>query len=282
MKAVFVSDLHGSFNKYKKLFELIRKEKPNLVFFGGDLEGHIKSSSNSNLNFYDDYFLPAFTELKNELRDEYPQAFIILGNDDPKSDEKYLLKGESDGLWNYIPSRKINVGEFSIYGYAYNPPSPFQLKDWEKYDVSRYLDPGCISPEEGFRTAQVPGNHIRYATIAKDLQEQFNGEDLSRSIILFHTPPYNTKLDRADLDHRIIDHAPVDVHVGSVAVRNFIEKKQPYLTLHGHVHESTKLTGAWQDEIGRTKCFNAAHKGSELSVITFNLNDLFTASRILI
>ena len=35
---------------------------------------------------------------------------------------------------------------------------------------------------------------------------------------------------------KMIDYAPLDVHVGSIAVRRFIESRAPYLTLHGHVH----------------------------------------------
>lgn len=40
-------------------------------------------------------------------------------------------------------------------------------------------------------------------------------------------------------------YAPMDVHVGSIALRRFIEARQPLLTLHGHVHESARLTGSW-------------------------------------
>ena len=50
----------------------------------------------------------------------------------------------------------------------------------------------------------------------------------------------------------MIDHIPLDVHVGSIAIKRFIEAKQPMLTLHGHVHESTRLTGNWQQHIGNT------------------------------
>jgi len=35
--------------------------------------------------------------------------------------------------------------------------------------------------------------------------------------------------------------------VGSIAVRRFIEERQPLLTLHGHIHESARLTGDWRE-----------------------------------
>jgi uncharacterized protein len=41
------------------------------------------------------------------------------------------------------------------------------------------------------------------------------------------------------------------IPVGSTAVRELIERYQPLLTLHGHVHESPGAT-----HIGRTLCIN--------------------------
>ncbi len=46
---------------------------------------------------------------------------------------------------------------------------------------------------------------------------------------------------------RMVDHVPLDVHVGSIAIRRFIEARQPLAALHGHVHESARLTGAWRE-----------------------------------
>jgi Icc-related predicted phosphoesterase len=77
------------------------------------------------------------------------------------------------------------------------------------------------------------------------------------SIFNFHCPPFNTKIDQApqlDKDLRPIV-SPVGgfemVPVGSVAVRKIIEKHQPLLGLHGHVHESSGV-----ERIGRTLCIN--------------------------
>ena len=56
---------------------------------------------------------------------------------------------------------------------------------------------------------------------------------LSRAVFLFHTPPYNTGLDRAALDGKKVNYVDLDVHVGSIAVRRFIESKQPLLTCTG-------------------------------------------------
>jgi len=66
--------------------------------------------------------------------------------------------------------RRVAWDGFTVYGYACTPPSPFRLKDWERYDVSRYVDPGCLSPEEGWRTVPVAEHELRHATIQRDLE----------------------------------------------------------------------------------------------------------------
>ena len=49
------------------------------------------------------------------------------------------------------------------------PPTPFLLKDWERYDVSRFVDPGCVSPEEGRRSDDRSAHDVRWTTIRDDL-----------------------------------------------------------------------------------------------------------------
>ena len=107
-------------------------------------------------------------------------------------------------------------------------------------------------------------------TLAEELEAIAGADDLERAIFLFHSPPYRTALDRAALDGRRVEGVPLDVHVGSIAVRRFIEARQPWITLHGHVHESARLSGSWRDAIGRCHCFSAAHDGPELAVVSFD------------
>jgi Icc-related predicted phosphoesterase len=98
------------------------------------------------------------------------------------------------------------------------------LKDWERYDVSRYVDPGCISPEEGRRSVAVEESDVKWRTIAKDLDSLVNDDSMDRAIFLFHIRPYDTPLDRAALDGKMYEHVALDVHVGSIAVGRFIER----------------------------------------------------------
>jgi Icc-related predicted phosphoesterase len=282
----FVSDLHGRPGHYQKLISRIADEHPKVVFLGGDiLPTGIGAFSQSDVTYQDfvqDYLIPEFTRLRHLMADSYPRVFIILGNDDGRSEEAAILNATAQGVWEYVHNQKTALGDYTVYGYAYVPPTPFLLKDWERYDVSRYVDPGCVSPEEGWRTMPVSEHEWKYATIQQDLDQLAAGQSLERAVFLFHTPPHKTHLDRAARDGKKIDHVPLDVHVGSIAVRRFIESRQPWITLHGHIHESARLTGFWKDRIGRTHMFSAAHDGPELALIRFSLEDPESATRQLL
>lgn len=282
----FVTDLHGHTDRWEKLFRLISDEKPDALFIGGDIMPSALITKHSVTNVYNDFldeFLsPGFLKLKVWLADFYPRIFVILGNDDGKFVESKIKDMDSAGIWEYVNFKKSDFGKFNIYGYSYVPPTPFRLKDWERYDVSRYVDPGCIPPEEGFLTVPVEENELKYGTIKKDLVSLANDDNLSNSIFLFHSPPYKTKLDEAPLKGKTIDNVPLDVNVGSIAIKQFIELKQPLITLHGHIHESAAITGSWKDKIGKTICLSAAYEGKELALVRFNPEEPEKAQRELV
>lgn len=274
----FVSDLHGSHGRYERLAAAISRERPAAVFLGGDLLPHAMSAP----GFLVEYVIPRFERLRAELGPAYPRVFLIFGNDDPRAEEAAAEEAAGRGLWGYAHYRRTPWDGLTVVGYAYVPPTPFRLKDWERYDVSHYVEPGCSDPAEGWHTAPVPEHERRHATIQDDLEHLTAGVDMGHAILLIHTPPYHTALDRAALDGKSVDHAPLDVHVGSIAVRRFIETGQPLLTLHGHVHESARLTGSWRERIGRTHALSAAHDGPELALVRFDPNDPAGATRELL
>ena len=282
----FVSDLHGFISRYEKLFAAIATDRPEAVFIGGDIlpsgTAVFMSAVFPYKDFLNDFLAVQFGILKDQLRERYPRVFVIMGNDDGRFEEDTVVELEDRGIWEYIHNRKVAFGDFTVYGYNYVPPTPFLLKDWERYDVSRFVDPGCVSPEEGARSLPVSDHEKKFTTIQKDLELLAGEDDLSKAIFLFHTPPYKTNLDRAALDGKKIDHVELDPYVGSIAVRRFIENRRPYLTLHGHIHESAELTGNWRDQIDNTPCFSAAHNGPELALVRFDPMKLQEASRELL
>ncbi len=279
MNCIFVSDLHGNKTKYKKLFEIVIKKKPDAVFLGGDLlpnDFSIKKDMNDFLE------TNLFSKIRKINQKYNIRFFVIMGNDDPRIFEKYFIEKDREGLIDYINEKTVEFKDLFVTGYSFVPPTPFQLKDWEKYDVSRFVDVGTVSPERGKRTVEIDPDKIRFSTISEDLEKLVKNSVPKKTIYLFHSPPYNSSLDRAGLDGKKVDYAPVDVHVGSIAIKRFIEKYEPLLTLHGHIHETVSLTGEWREKKKETFSFSACHDGSELAIIKFDTNNLENASRRLI
>lgn len=270
----FVSDLHGDKEKYALLAREIARNKPPFLFLGGDLLPHVKISEkqkNASTNlFFADFLIPLFSGLQHQLGCNYPEVYLIAGNDDYKIDIPGFEEGVSKDLWKFLNNTKVKFGPYYIYGYSYVPPTPFKLKDWEKFDIDNTTDITEISPDNGYRS--VPEDPKAHTTIARDLELLVNDDSLERAIFIMHSPPYNSPFDKIQGGKS----------VGSKAIANFIEAKQPYITLHGHAHESVTLTGNWHMQSKRTHSFSAVHDGEELAIVIFQIDNPAICERRLI
>lgn len=89
---------------------------------------------------------------------------------------------------------------------------------------------------------------IRYETMISQLKNREN------AIFNVHVPPYKSGLDEApelDKNLRPVLAGQALKPVGSTALRETIERYQPLLGLHGHIHEGRGAT-----RIGKTLCLN--------------------------
>ena len=88
-------------------------------------------------------------------------------------------------------------------------------------------------------------------------------KNVETAVFCIHVPPYNTFIDQApmledDLSVTVRAGHTHMVPVGSTAVRKIIEKYQPLLGLHGHIHESPGRI-----KLGRTECLNPGSEYGE-------------------
>jgi uncharacterized protein len=84
-------------------------------------------------------------------------------------------------------------------------------------------------------------------------------KDFENVIFNFHVPPYGYSLDLCPkLDANMRMAAEEKIHAGSLGAKQVIEKYQPLLGLHGHIHESR---GAQKS--GRTLMINPGSEYSE-------------------
>ena len=79
-----------------------------------------------------------------------------------------------------------------------------------------------------------------------------------------HSPPHYTRLDVLYNGH----------HVGSKSIRTFIEQKKPFLTLHGHIHEASDVSGTFWDKMGDTISINTGQTSKSLMAVTFDLEHI--------
>jgi len=86
---------------------------------------------------------------------------------------------------------------------------------------------------------------------------------MDTAVFCIHVPPWDSQLDYApmvdkNLNIMVVGGKPQMIPVGSKAVRKIIEKHQPLLGLHGHIHESPGYV-----KIGRTQCLNPGSEYGE-------------------
>ena len=106
----------------------------------------------------------------------------------------------------------------------------------------RYEDIGIVgvggSNPTPFRTPTEFSEEEIEAVLAKAIEEV---GDVRVLILISHAPPKDTNVDRVG----------ADLHVGSEAVRRFIEKHEPAVCVSGHIHEARG-----QDRLGSTDVLN--------------------------
>lgn len=278
MRCFFISDLHGKMDRFEKMVHCIEKERPDLVLMGGDLLPEGFGARMDPAVFLKEHLFPELERLGEECGTRFT---AILGNDDPRFYEELFREADQDGILDYVHFRTVKIGEYFITGYSYVIPSRLYLKDWEKYDVSHYTGQDEIAPDEGSLTIPRPEKEAKQDFISQDL-EVLAVSPPEKTIYLFHCPPHETNLDRADNDGKMIDWAPLPLHVGSFAIKRFIQKTQPLVTLHGHIHMSARIMGTFKDLIGKTHAFSGAHEGKELALVRFDTDNLEGATRVLI
>lgn len=145
------------------------------------------------------------------------RMYVIPGNHESEADVARLC--EECGFHNFH-GKTLQLGSYTVAGLGYSNPTPFNT-------------PGEYSEQE----------------LAERL-EKFAGID--PLILICHTPPKDSKLDRAGEGQ----------HFGSTAVREFIERHQPAYFYCGHIHEA-----AGQEEtFGRTQGWNVGKRGKVLDI----------------
>ncbi len=271
MVVVYTSDLHGNKEHYQELFELAEQRKARAIILGGDMlpiHGPFKYSLQEQQDFIFSYLEP----MARGFRTRAPQATIyaMLGNDDWQAGNVHLETLVAKGTLRLLHSEKHELGSgYELVGYAHVPPTPFTIKDGERRDllddaVGGQRCTACVSQGAKIIVVDPCRYFASMGSIEEELEQLPMVQDYGKTVYVMHSPPFHTNLDRL-FDGRWI---------GSRAIRTFVEKYQPYLTLHGHIHESSEISGTYWDRIGQTLCINPGQSAEELYAVVFELEDI--------
>jgi Icc-related predicted phosphoesterase len=256
MRAVFTSDLHGEIHLYHELLALTISSSAEIVVLGGDLLPSFPPTKRyedmlPNQRTFVNQFLLLFLKRMLETT-SVKQVFLVPGNWDLGF--HYLFRKPMDGMID-LNQRSYRLKEgYELIGYPFVPPTPFRPKDYEKMDDLDAAWPPQKNPSyirSSDQTDQLtpidPYLFLRgRETIREDLDRLPKPLHQKRAIYIMHSPPFGTRLD-------LIQGGK---SAGSRSIKAFIEEHQPLLTLHGHIHESPDLSGAYFDRIGKTLSIN--------------------------
>lgn len=272
MRLVYTADLHGEIASYRALLDLAVAFDAQAAIVGGDLLPHtirLASAISRQRAFIEQQLRPLFAAF--HLAHPAIAIYLLAGNDDWAAAISTLADLEQSGLVHPLHNRVYSLaGQGAVRwlaGYACIPPTPFSIKDFERCDEGRLLNQrvalaytswsGEVRHADNAAQAQLP-------SIADDLTALVQQSDPTATIYVCHVPPADTALDQ--MYHRR--------HIGSWAVRRFIERCSPPLTLHGHVHEAPRLSGHYAIQLGTTWCINPGHDPKRFSAVTLDTDDI--------
>lgn len=300
IRLLYATDLHGSDLMFRKFISAIILYRANIAIIGGDITGkgiipvvrrsndiheaslygtrYVARSSDelesllkslSNYGFYPlivreedlskldkpEYFDEMFRELaikrirewinhaESKLKGMNVELYMMPGNDDPYDIDSAFA---GDIVINHA-RKTIEVlnGKYMLIGY-------------DKTNITPWRCPRDVDEN----------------IIEKELTDLLSEAKENKPILLnTHCPPYGTLLDLApkldkDLKPVVSGGSIVTEHVGCISVRKIIERHQPLIGLHGHIHESRAI-----DKIKNTVIINP---GS-----AYNEGVLFTALVVL-
>lgn len=271
MKTLFTSDLHGHRRLYDQMFALAADRQVQTVILGGDLlphHGPFPDTVGEQQEFVFGFLLPTLETFCGR----YPAVrfYTLLGNTDWFESHKAMMKLEEQGLLRVLNGKRLDLDErYQVIGYGHVNPTPFRIKDSERFDYPDDQVPagirGCYCSQGRKVVAVDPQFHYRnHSAIAQELEMLPQPVSGRKLVAVIHAPPWNTGLDvMAD-----------GSHVGSRAIRRYLQRLQPCLALHGHIHEAPSASGTWIEHLGPTVCINPGQSPEDLHAVLFGLDEI--------
>ena len=278
-KIFFATDLHGSEVCWKKFLNAANFYGVDVLICGGDMTGKaivpiVSEDGHFSVTLGgESQMVPAdqVAEVEATIRRKgyYPLQMSVERlqelDQDPAKRKECFQEVMLDGVdrWMKMAAEKLRGTGVRVF------VSPGNDDEMEVDDIVRRSDfvelgEGRLIDIDGFAMISTGwSNPTPWKTHREDSEEALGERidrmasqvaDPGRAIFNLHCPPFKSGLDEApaiDADLRLLHGGRALRPVGSTAVRAAIERYQPLLSLHGHIHESKGAI-----KIGKTLSIN--------------------------
>jgi len=288
----FTSDVHGSDVVFTKFLNSAKFYKANVLILGGDITGKmivpiLETSDGKHKARYlgSQRILENKDELSRFEKLLHSVGYYVYETDEKQMQEFEADPGKIDKLFLELMLERVekwvNMADEKLQGTGVKC---FILPgNDDRYEIDDVLKHSKIAVNPEGTVQQIDDNHEMISSghtnitpwkCPRDISEEelekvieamaSKLQNPSNAIFCLHCPPYNTLLDSApilteDLKLQMEPGGGFKMGpAGSVSVRKAIEKYQPLLGLHGHIHESRSAT-----KIGRTLCLNPGSEYGE-------------------
>jgi uncharacterized protein len=296
-RVFFATDLHGSEMCWRKFLNAAKFYEADVLICGGDMTGKaiipiVEEDGRFSLTLAGQAQTVGADEVGEveaqvRRRGYYPLRVTPerLAELDESADTRTHTFQEVmlDGVQRWMDMAKEKLGGSGIRLFV----CPGNDDEMEVDDVIRRSDivelgEGHMVEVDGFSMISTGwSNHTPWNTHREETEEKLaerieamasQVSDSSKAIFNLHCPPYKSGLDEApaiDADLKLLHGGRALRPVGSTAVRAAIEKHQPLLSLHGHIHESKGAI-----KIGKTLSINpgSAYEEGMLMAAIVNLD----------
>jgi Icc-related predicted phosphoesterase len=288
----FTTDVHGSTVVFKKFINAGKFYEAQILILGGDMIGKMvvpivnqgsgRFSANYLGKLYDVGEGDELDKLEATLENSGLYPVRLTPNEvQAYKEDRSLVEKRFAELAKERLSRWLDIAEERLRGTGircYVQPGnddPYEVDSvFRTSETIQNVDGRLIQLDDDHEMInvgaanQTPWNCPRDKT-EEQLEEMIEKvavqlKNPSQALFNLHVPPYDTNLDIApELDETLTPKLSLTggfkmVPVGSKAVRKAIEKYQPLLGLHGHIHESRSA-----QKIGKTLCINPGSEYGE-------------------
>ncbi len=290
-RVLFISDVHGSTPVFTKALGAAAAYKAQILVHGGDIVGkyitpffredgsvHVEIMGAKRVLTNDAQIREAEAEISrigsyayHTTRDQWKE---LLAKPEAMGDVFFKLADERLASWVRLAEEKLKPLGIKLFLNIGNDDFQDLGKTIEASSYVVYPNNKVLPLDNDHEILSLGNTNITPWQCEGDLEEPdlqrlldalaAKVQNPERAVFNLHCPPVDSKMDVAPLlDPQLRPvylpgGEPQMVHVGCKAVRALIQRVQPMLGLHGHIHESRGY-----EKIGRTLCFNP---GSEYTI----------------